>query len=124
MAYQSDESGRYELYVQPFPGPGGKYQVSTQGSQAWNRAIWSRTGRELLYVESGTNQLMSVDVPAGPVFRAGHPKALFRVRGGFDVTPDSNRFLVERVPEKPEGTTFVTITDWFDDLRRRVPTKN
>ena len=39
------------------------------------------------------------------------------------MTPDPNRFLVERVPEKPAGTTFVTITDWFDDLRRRAPAK-
>jgi dipeptidyl aminopeptidase/acylaminoacyl peptidase len=123
VAYESDESGRDEVYVEPFPGPGGKSQISIQGG---NGPVWSRTGRELFYVESGTDQLMSVDVPAGPVFRAGHPKALFKVKrgAGFDVTPDPNRFLVERVPEKPEGTTFVTITDWFDDLRRLVPTKN
>jgi hypothetical protein len=67
---------------------------------------------------------MSVDVPAGPVFRAGNPKVLFKVSGGVEVTPHPNRFLVGRVPEKSTGrATFMTMTDWFDDLRRKVPVK-
>jgi len=105
--------------VEPFPGLGGKFQISTGGSGP----VGPAPGGNCFYVDSKTNQLMSVDVPAGTVFRAGHPKALFKVTGGYDVTPDPNRFLVERVPEKSAGTTFVTITDWFEDLRRKVPVK-
>jgi hypothetical protein len=124
LAYYSDESGRYEIYVVPFPGPGGKSQISTLGGV---RPVWSRTGRELFYQELGTDTLMAVDVAAGPIFRAGHPQALFKMTAAnawFDTTSDATRFLVERVPDKLTAmTTFVTITNWFDDLRRRVPVK-
>ncbi|MGC9951858.1 MAG: protein kinase [Bryobacteraceae bacterium] len=122
LAYDSDESGKAEVYVVPFPGSGGKFQISTQGGRD---PAWSRNGRELFYKELGTNQLMAVDVQPGPVFRAGHPQALFKTTSGawFSVTPDPKRFLVERVLEQARTTTFVTITDWFDDLRRRVPVK-
>jgi eukaryotic-like serine/threonine-protein kinase len=125
MAYGSDESGKYEAYVVPFPGPGGKSQISTQGGRF---PVWSRSGRELFYVEPDTNQLMAVDVSAGPQFRAGQSHALFKLTGSiadlmFDVTPDPKRFLVARVPEGTVTSTFVTITNWFDDLRRRAPVK-
>jgi len=109
----------------PFPGPGGKSPISTQGGRA---PKWSRNGRELFYQELGTNQLMAVDVPAGPVFRAGHPQALFKLAFSglgapvFAVAPDG-RFLVKRAPGQGAGATFITITNWFDDLRRRVPVR-
>jgi eukaryotic-like serine/threonine-protein kinase len=126
MAYQSDESGKYEIYVVPFPGPGGKVQISTQGGQ---QPVWSRSGRELFYGEPDSNQLMVIDVTAGPVIRAGRPQALLNLTGSgpdywvFDVTPDPKRFLVARAPTVVPGMTFVTITNWFDDLRRRAPLK-
>jgi Tol biopolymer transport system component len=133
VAYDSDESGRSEVYVVPFPGPGSKFQISTQGGML---PYWPRNGRELFYREPSANQLFAVDVPAGPVFRAGQPQALFKLSGPtptpmnaawFDVTPDPKRFLVEQLTEKyatSSGSTFVTITNWFDDLRRRVPVKH
>jgi hypothetical protein len=69
---------------------------------------------------------MAVDISAGPVFRGGHPQALFKPTSGagHGVTPDSKRFLVEKIPESSTTTTFVTITNWFDDLRRRAPVKH
>ena len=126
VAYESDESGKDEVYVEPFPGPGGKSQISTEGGI---RPVWARNGRELFYREPSTNIEMSVEIPAGPVFRAGHPEALFKMYGPsptaveFTVTPDPKRFLIERMAEGQAVTTLVTITDWFDDLRRRVPLK-
>jgi hypothetical protein len=75
---------------------------------------------------------MTVDIPAGPVLRAGRPQALFKLTGPmptpmvgawFSVTPDPKRFLVERMPGGAATSTFTIITDWFDDLRRRVPVK-
>jgi serine/threonine-protein kinase len=59
LAYQSNESGKYEIYVVSFPGPGSKFQISTHPGL---RPMWSRSGRELFYIERGTNQLMAVDV--------------------------------------------------------------
>ena len=125
VAYESDESGKYEVYVEPFPGPGGKTQISTQGGYG---AVWARNGRELFYIEPSTWQLMAVDIATGPQFRAGSQKALFKVTATsvddilFDVTPDPKRFLVGRVEQEGNtGSTFVIITNWFDDLRRRAP---
>jgi serine/threonine-protein kinase len=123
VAYDSDESGQYEIYVEPFPGPGAKTPISTQGGRGLG---WSRNGRELFYVEPNTWQVMAVDMTKGPQIHAGSPKALFKLPVTswddviFDVTPDPNRFLVGRA-QQDTGTTFVTITNWFDDLRRRAP---
>jgi Tol biopolymer transport system component len=122
VAYDSDESGRTEVYVVPLSGPGGKTQVSTQGGVG---ASWSHTGRELVYGTKETAQLMAVDVQTRPVFQAGQGRMLFKLvyPANFEVTPDPNRFLVQRVLEKAATTTFVTITDWFEDLTRRAPVK-
>jgi len=126
VAYTSDESGKFEAYVEPFPGPGGRSQISTQGGFG---TFWSRRGRELYYVQPGSMEMMVVDVAAGPVFRAGSPQALFKVTGSapvdvlFDPTPDPERFLVGRLPERTAASTFVVITDWFEDLRRKAPVK-
>lgn len=85
IAYQSTESGRYEIYVQPFPGPGGKWQVSTEGGL---RPKWSRNGRELFF-RSG-NRMMAAPVAPGPTFTAGTPRVLFEGQYAppYDVTPD------------------------------------
>lgn len=122
VAYDSRESGKSEVYVVPFPGPGGKSQISTQGGI---RPVWSRSGRELFYRELDTNQLMAVDVETAPAFRAGRPHALFKLPpvGAYDVMPDGKRFLVERAPERVATSTFITVTNWFDDLLRRAPLK-
>jgi serine/threonine-protein kinase len=121
VAYFSSESGKSEVYVVPFPGPGGKSQISTQGGRL---PTWSHSGRELFYREPVTSQLMAVDVQTAPVFRAGRPQALFKLNGGYDAMPDGKRFLVQRLPERASTTTFVTVTNWFDDLLRRAPVKH
>ena len=72
LAYVSDESGRYETYVQPYPGPGGKRQISTDGG---TEPVWNRNGRELFY-RSG-NKMMAVDITTQPGFAAGKPRMLF-----------------------------------------------
>jgi len=127
VAYDSDESGKYEIYIEPFPGPGAKTQISTHGGRG--TALWSRNGRELYYAEPNSWQLMAVDVATGgSALRAGQPKALFKLTATsiddvlLDVTPDPNRFLFGRMQQEANaGSTFVTITNWFDDLRRRAP---
>jgi Tol biopolymer transport system component len=122
VAYSSDESGRDEVYVVPFPGPGGKSQISTEGGQS---PQWSRNGRELFY-SNLTNQVMALDVQTGPSFHARRPQPLFKLTPGgpvWQVTLDPQRFLVERVRERATTTTFVVITDWFEDLQRRLPNR-
>jgi len=125
LAYVSDESGRREVYVQPFPGPGGKWMISTGGG---TEPVWARDGRELFY-RSG-DKLMAVTVATQPAFVAGLPRALFEGAfeptgtgtSGFDVSPDGRRFLMIQptAPERP-ATHVNVVINWFEELRQRVP---
>jgi hypothetical protein len=106
LAYASDETGRSEIYVQPFPGPGPKRQVSEGsgvdlasplgGSDPDRTLRWSHDGRELFYWNG--NRLMSVPVAASREFSSGSPRALFELADVLDadVAPDGQRFLVAR----------------------------
>jgi hypothetical protein len=128
IAYNSDESGKYEVVVEPFPGPGAKLQVSTHGG--WVPA-WARNGRELCYVDPDTKEMMAVETQTGPAFHAGQPKAIFKMPDSsissiqeviYDVSPDSKHFLVLRPEEAANAvSTLIFTTNWFDDLRKRVP---
>jgi len=89
--YVSDESGRPEVYVRPFPvssGAGGKWMVSTPGGY---QPLWRRDGKESLYL-APDDKVISVEVSTAPVFKAGIPKPLFAVpiRGGGFVTTNSH----------------------------------
>ena len=101
MAYASDVSGQYEIYVQPFPGPGGKWQISKDGGKG---AAWSRDGREIFYTHGDRMMVVPVEIKAG--FAAADPQELFRfgfvrrptpVRD-YDVSPDGRRFIMSRRP--------------------------
>ena len=77
LAYSSNESGRDEVYVQPYSGPGGRQQVSTEGGAA---PAWARNGHEMFYMTaqpSGAIRMMAVDVTLGATFGAGKPRMLF-----------------------------------------------
>jgi hypothetical protein len=112
------------VYVLPFPGPGPKTQVSTEGGQ---RSRWARSGRELLYWTgtAANSGLMSVTTQLAPSFSAAPPVALFQTFSGttWDVAPDAQHFLVEHVGTPDGGSVLATVTDWFDELRRRAPVK-
>jgi eukaryotic-like serine/threonine-protein kinase len=127
VAYVSDESGRSEIYVQPYPaatGGGSKTQVSRDGG---NQPRWRRDGKELFYL-SLDGQLMAVDVTGGPIFKAGVPQSLFRalvVRGRresllgvlrWDVAPDGKRFLIDTVKTSSEPLTVVL--NWTAELKK------
>jgi serine/threonine-protein kinase len=117
MAYSSNESGRSEVYVRPFPGPGGKSQVSTSGG---GTPIWSPDGGEIFY-RMGT-KLMAVPVTTGPTFRAGTPSVLFDgpYGGPYDVMPDGRRFVMIQTGQSSPPTHADLVLNWFVDLRRRV----
>lgn len=97
LAYVSDESGKWEVYVQPFLSPGGKWQISSNGGK---QPEWSRDGKELFYVAADRN-LMAVAVRPGLSLDPGTPKQLFQFHGtsdflcgSYDVGADGQRFLV------------------------------
>jgi serine/threonine-protein kinase len=108
MAYASNVSGRYEVYVQAFPGPeGSRYQVSLSGGQA---PSWSRDGRRLYFTtEQRPRRLMVAELRTTPAFEAGRPRALLAhdvtLAGGstgYDVSPDGGRVLALREVEAAE----------------------
>ena len=125
LAYSSNESGRSEVYVQPYPGPGGKWLISTDGG---GEPLWSRNGRELFYRNG--DRMMAVDIQTQPAFKAGTPRMLFE-RGGYlggtgpdhDISPDGQRFLMIKQTEQAETalTQINVVLNWFEELKRRVP---
>jgi serine/threonine protein kinase/Tol biopolymer transport system component len=128
LAYVSDESGRYEIYVQPYPGPGGKWQLSTEGG---TEPAWNPNGRELFY-RSG-NRILAVDVATEPGFSAHTPRVLFQgdyvqatalLPNNYDVSPEGERFLMLKPmdPAEVAATQINVVLNWFEELKQIVPT--
>ena len=122
LAYDSDESGGSEVYVQPYPGPGGKWRVSVGGG-VWPR--WNPKGRELFYING--DKMMAVEVVTSPGFSAGTPKILFEdpdlTNNGWDVSPNGRQFLMVKPVEQQRAATQIDVVlNWFEELKRRVPT--
>jgi serine/threonine-protein kinase len=127
MAYCSDElSGRSEVYVQPYPGPGGKWLISSEGGQ---EPVWNPNGRELFY-RSGS-KIMAVEVDTKSGFSAGTPRMRFEgaylptpvVVPNYDVSPDGQRFLMLKPAETQTSapTQINVVLNWFTELKQRVP---
>jgi serine/threonine-protein kinase len=122
LAYQSNESGRDEIYVQSFPGPGGKWQVSTKGGAA---PKWSPKGSELFYF-NGTN-FMASSVTTQPTFQAGPERELFSAAMydiRYDVAPDGKSFIMGKTTDPSAYNRVNVVVNWFEELRRLVPTEN
>jgi serine/threonine-protein kinase len=125
VAYASDESGQMEIYVQPFPGPGAKTRVSTNGGLS---SRWARSGREIFYRGASSGGLMAVDVQTTPALRLGLPREWAKTFIGttWDPAPDGRRFLVEQNAALAAGSLgrrMIGVNDWFEELKRRVPVK-
>jgi eukaryotic-like serine/threonine-protein kinase len=133
IAYHSNLSGEWQVYVQPFPALDGRWQVSTQGGVS---PIWDPNGHELFY-RSG-RAVMSVPVETtGTTFRHGNPKLLFEgsyVPDGtepwdtpsYAVSPDGQRFLMmkeEGRTQSSAGRQIVVIVNWAEELKRLLPPK-
>jgi Tol biopolymer transport system component len=119
VAYQSAETGHTEVYVQAYPGPGVKTQVSVDGG---TEPIWNRNGRELFYTSA--TAMMAVPIVDTQNFRAGAAVRLFSYRGQYDVSADGQRFLVIEKPEKGGAVSQLNLVqNWFAELKARVPTK-
>jgi Tol biopolymer transport system component len=132
LAYEANDSGRFEVYVRPFPDVNsGRWPVSTTGG---TRPIWSQSGQELFYI-SPTGAVMGVGVARGPSWTATSPTLL--VKEGYftipawwgrsyDVSPDAQRFLMIK-EGGADGTaapaSIIVVQHWIEELKRLVPTK-
>jgi Tol biopolymer transport system component len=118
MAYASDETGRNEVYVVPFPGPGAKSQLSSEGG---SEPRWRRDGKELFFL-AGDRRLMSVAVAPGPTLGVSAPRALFETRSrytgtAYDVSQGGDRFLVNSVAEG-SSTPITVVLNWGNETGR------
>jgi hypothetical protein len=124
IAYVSNKSGRDEVFVLPYPGPGPESTVSTAGGR---EPVWSRDGTELFY--RSEEQLMVVDVERGVGFGAGTPRPLFGdvydrdpgAGGGianYDVTAEGERFVMVRRDASAQAEKVVVVLNWAEELRR------
>jgi serine/threonine protein kinase/dipeptidyl aminopeptidase/acylaminoacyl peptidase len=125
LAYSSDESGRLEVYIRPFPGPGGQRQVSREGG---SENVWSRDGKKLFY--RGGGQFWVVDVKTDGDFSPSRPRLLFKNSGyfwgtpmrTFDVSEDGQFLMVKTGEEKRMPVTEMNLVqNWFEELKRLVP---
>ncbi len=130
MAYQSDESGRIEVFIRPFPNTTDqKVQVSSAGGTG---PVWARNGRELFYLRDD-GIMMAVPIIGGPVLRLGEPEQLFRLRedlsylearysAPWDVGPDG-QFIMARSVDAGAGarTPLVVVENWFEEVKAKGP---
>jgi serine/threonine-protein kinase len=128
LAYASDEGGRFEVFVRPFPDiQSGRFQISTAGGEA---PRWNRQGTELFYID-GVNDLQAVRVATRPSFGILEKRRLFSVNGYFfsawaqayDVSPDGRRFLMLRVGSSSGAipVSLVLVQNFIAELQRKVP---
>jgi eukaryotic-like serine/threonine-protein kinase len=125
VAYASNETGRSEIYVQPFPGPGGRWQVSTEGG-IW--PVWARDGRELFYPTPNVSKIMSVNVTTWPSFTASAPRLIANlppslslpfIYRSYDVSRDGQRFLFLKANGPSAAPTELrVILNWDEELKR------
>ena len=129
IAYNSNETGQREVYVQRFPTLGGKQTISTDGGR---QPLWSPDGRELFYRAPGG--MMRVPVETEQTFTAGTPEVLFETQyytflgtRTYDIHPDGHRFLMvkdaARTDESgtPAQSQIVLVENWYEELKRLVP---
>ena len=127
VAYISNESGRYEVYVQDYPGAGEKITVSTDGGF---QPEWSPDGRELFYRIGA--RVMAVSIQTVPVFRSSRPIELFEapyidgstvaaIATTYDVAPDGQHFLMMEGGEEEGANQLHLVLNWFEELKRLAP---
>jgi len=127
IAYMSNESGRDEVYVRPFPNvEEGKWQISRDGGV---EPVWHPKGQELFYRNGRAFEVVSIKTE--PTFTAGSPVVLFTGRytlgtavANYDLAPDGQRFLMIKTSdeEEEEQGQIDVVLNWFEELKRLVPT--
>ena len=129
LAYVSDESGRHEVYVRPFPDvESGRWSVSSDGGHS---PLWAHAGGELFYL-TPDNQMIAAVVETSPTFRVRDRDVLFGLGPGYilspseltayDVTPDDQRFLMVRSVQDPRSASvrMILVQNFFEELKQKV----
>jgi Tol biopolymer transport system component len=126
IAYQSDETGRYEVYVRPFPDVAkGRWQVSSTGGQS---PVWSRDGRELVFLSRAALQSVAVRAPAGADFSFDRPRTWFDaapyvspgVEFFYDISADGTRLLLVKPAQAAARLSVNIVTNWIDEVRTQA----
>jgi serine/threonine-protein kinase len=130
LAYTSPESGQFEIYVQPFPDGGERYQISTDGGQ---KPVWSPDGRSIYYRALDERRILTAQITTKPRFRAGAPKVFlgrsyeagtYSWRPNFDIAPDGKSFVFVKADEQwGRATEIRVVLNWFEELKRLAPTE-
>jgi serine/threonine-protein kinase len=128
LAYASNETGKLEVYVQPFPGPGGRWQISAGGGSS---PRWSRSSKELFYRAADQRIMVTTYATTGDSFGAGKAGLWSPSQFGsggptsnFDLHPDGKRLVVLKAPSGVENVPVNKVTfffNFFEELRRKVP---
>jgi len=121
VAYTSNQTGRYEVYVREFPAGGGPWQVSTRGG---TQPRWRRDGKEIYFVEGDT--LVAATVETAPRFAVARPEPLFQCQGclegrshQYDVSADGRRFVVTESVGETRKPAIRVVQNWFAEFRQR-----
>jgi Tol biopolymer transport system component len=141
IAYASDESSRYEVYVEPYPRTGGKWQISEAGGFS---PVWA-PGTDELYFDNGRGQIMAAHIQTSPAFSTGSPRLVLdlseiwspdeitavtpgistRPVPEFDLSPDGERFLViDEIEQEATPWELVFVLDWLQKLDDQIPTRD
>jgi len=130
VAYASDESGRFEVYVQPFAGPGEKHQISSEGAR---ELAWAANGE--LFYRTGDNKMIAVQIKTQPKLVVGKPQVLFeggyemnnqgnRLGANYDIAADGQRFIMlKSSPQEAAVTQIILVENWLEELKQRVPVR-
>ena len=128
VAYASNEPGSSEIYVQPYPGPGGRIRITSEGGRG---PAWSSDGRELFYISG--SRLMAVPIEAGSGFTAGSSRPLMELAPAvspgssvfprdYDIALDGQHFVFVRIIEGSwRPSQRILVLNWFEELKRLVP---
>ncbi|TDI39546.1 MAG: hypothetical protein E2P02_18505 [Acidobacteria bacterium] len=127
LAYESNESGRTEIYVIAFPNADQRHKISTDGG---TEPLWAPSGSELFY--RNINKMLAVEIENDTEegFRPGRPRVLFEkelkfaYRRNYDISPDGKRFIMVQIPPSTGPGQLEIVFNWFDELKRLVPTDN
>jgi len=130
LAYASNDTDRFEVYVQPFPNLNGRYSISSEGGA---EPIWAKNSRELFYRNGDKMMAVAISEKDGRL-EPGTPTLLFEGRfavstvsgndAWYDVSPDGKRFLMLKTEDAPNGTaSIIVVQDWINELKRLVPNK-
>jgi serine/threonine-protein kinase len=131
LAYQSNESGQFEIYVRPYPNVNeGRWQISTAGGTS---PAWARSGRELFFLDASGRLTAASVQTSDATFRAGPPAKVLDVvydapysLFSYDVSPDAQRFLMIKQSQTGARTSspaIVIVLNWFEELERLVPAR-